>query len=132
MDLSACVIDDRTVKRVIDLDQAVVEIAERRLRWESAGLAVDPISWRDEAASWPQQLATDRSRVEDPDSIGVRITGLAEAELCVVQFRGGWADVDFIASIDDAGVLPAPDVVSPQAFGNLLDRCVSRVFGPSQ
>lgn len=70
--------------------------------------------------------------MEDPDSIGVRITGLAETELCVVLFRGGWADVDFIASIDDAGVLPAPDVGSPQGFGNLLDRCVSRVFGPSR
>ncbi|WP_406164878.1 hypothetical protein [Streptomyces sp. NBC_00996] len=124
-------IDDLSVHRVIDLDQAVVEIVDRRRDWESAGLAVGPVSWRDEAASWPQRLEADRSRVDDPDSIGVRITGLAETELCVVLFRGGWADVDFIVNIDDAGALPAPDVSSPQAFGNLLDRCVSRVFGSS-
>ncbi|MER7692444.1 hypothetical protein [Streptomyces sp. NPDC097610] len=119
------------MQRVIDLDQAVIEITDRRRGWESAGLTVGPVSWRDEAASWPQRLETDRSRVGDPDSIGVRIAGLAETELCVVLFRGGWADVDFIVNMDDAGSLPAPDVASPQAFGNLLDRCVSRVFGSS-
>ncbi|MEU2747350.1 hypothetical protein ABZ613_13825 [Streptomyces collinus] len=119
------------MQQVIDLDQAVIEIADRRRGWESAGLTVEAISWRDEAASWPQRLETDRSRVDDPGSIGVRITGLAETELCVVLFRGGWADVDFIVNIDDAGALPAPDVTSPQAFGILLDRCVSRVFGSS-
>jgi hypothetical protein len=86
MNLSACVIDDRSVQRVIDLDQAVVEIADRQRGWESAGLAVGPVSWRDEAASWPQRLEADRSRVDDADSIGVRITGLAETELCVVLY----------------------------------------------
>ncbi|MFD0526020.1 hypothetical protein ACFQ1I_00230 [Kitasatospora arboriphila] len=97
---------DLHMERVIDLDHAAVEVAERSPAWERRGLTVGHVSWRDEAAPWPQRLETDRSSVTEPDSIGILITGPGEAQLSVVLFRGGWADIDFIATIDDAGVLP--------------------------
>ncbi|MFJ3221595.1 hypothetical protein ACIPLC_37485 [Kitasatospora sp. NPDC086801] len=117
------------MEQVVDLDHAAVEVAERRADWERQGLVVGHVTWRAEAASWPQRLETDRSSVTEPDSIGVLITGPGDAQLSVVLFRGGWADIDFIATIDDAGTLPTPDIDSAQAFGDLLDRCVARVFG---
>ncbi|MFF3323647.1 hypothetical protein [Streptomyces sp. NPDC002889] len=118
------------MERVIDLDEAAAAVADRQSAWQAAGLVAEPVTWRDEAASWPQQLETDRSRVTDPDSIGVHVHGPQEAELIVVLYRGGWADIDYMASTDDAGVLPAPVVGSAQAFGSLLDACVARVFAP--
>ncbi|RMB84758.1 hypothetical protein CTZ28_16480 [Streptomyces shenzhenensis] len=39
--------------------------------------------------------------------------GPAEAVLSVVLFRGGWADVDFVAGLDDAGSLPAAPATAP-------------------
>lgn len=78
---------------------------------------------------WPQQLETDRAQVGDPDSIGVHITGCSDAELLVVLFRGGWADVDFAMSDGIAVVSEAPGVREARAFGNLLDDCVIRAFG---
>jgi hypothetical protein len=79
-----------------------------------------------EALHW---LTDNRSSVTEPDSIGILITGPNDAQVSVVQFRGGWADVDFMAAVDDAGVLPASDIDSARAFGDLLDRCVTRTFG---
>ena len=38
--------------------------------------------------------------------------------------------MDFIASAEDAGVIPAGEVTSVEAFGELLDHCIARVFGP--
>ncbi|MFE3830903.1 hypothetical protein [Streptomyces sp. NPDC059092] len=78
---------------------------------------------------WPQRLETDRALVRDPDSVGVLISGPADAELSVVLFRGGWADVDFFVGLDDAGTLPACGIDSAAAFGTRLDGWVSRVFG---
>ncbi|MEU0717117.1 hypothetical protein ABZ498_08020 [Streptomyces lavendulocolor] len=118
------------MERVIDLDEAVAAVAARQPAWQAAGLAVGPVTWRDEAAPWPQRLEIDRSEVSEPDSIGIHVRNSHEAELHVVLYRGGWADVDYIASIDDAGVIPAPAMTSAQAFGALLDTCVARVFGP--
>lgn len=60
---------------------------------------------------------------------GIHVRNSHEAELHVVLYGGGWADVDYIASIDDAGVIPAPAMTSAQAFGALLDTCTARVFG---
>ncbi|WP_190208786.1 hypothetical protein [Kitasatospora indigofera] len=117
------------MNQVIDLDRAALEVTGRRLTWQRQGLAAGVVTWRDGAAPWPQRLETDRSSVTEPDSIGIVLTGPDDAELSVVLFRGGWADVDFMASADDAGVLPASDMDSAQAFGDLLDHCVARVFG---
>jgi hypothetical protein len=80
---------------VIDLDQAAAEIAARLSAWIASGLHSSPITWRDEAARWPQRLETDRALVADPDAIGVRVLGAGEwAELHLVLYRGGWADLN--------------------------------------
>ncbi|MDQ0596526.1 hypothetical protein QF037_000871 [Streptomyces canus] len=116
------------MERVVDLDRAAAEITERRRGWERAGLIVEAVTWRDEAASWPQVLETERGRVQDPDSIGVLISDPNEAELGVVLFRGGWADVDALTLAGDV-VAEAPTVDSPMRFGVLRDHCVIRTFG---
>ncbi|MEU1410776.1 hypothetical protein [Streptomyces sp. NPDC005731] len=114
----------------MDLDEAGAVVVSRRSVWQAAGLAVAPVTWRDGAAPWPQRLETERREVSDPDSIGFHLRSSQRAELQVVLYRGGWADVDYIASIDDAGAIPAPAIRSAQAFGGLLDTWVTRVFGP--
>lgn len=121
--------DDPLMDRVVDLDEAAVVLAERTMGWTSAGLEVGRATWRDAEAVWPQPLETDRARVHDPDSVGMVISGPAEAVLSVVLFRGGWADVDFIAGLDDAGCLPASGITSASDFGIRLDQWVTRVFG---
>jgi hypothetical protein len=69
--------------------------------------------------------------VREPDSVGVRIARHPAAELVVVLFRGGWADVDFVAGTDEADVVSEnPLVRSPPLFGELLDGYVLRAFGP--
>ncbi|MDQ0946742.1 hypothetical protein QFZ24_000665 [Streptomyces phaeochromogenes] len=119
------------MERVVDLDEAAAAVADRQPAWQAAGLVAKPVTWRDEAAPWPQQLTAERSQVNDPDSVGIHLRGLNEAELLVVLYRGGWADIDYMVDADDAGVIPAPTVVSAQAFASLLDACITRVFGIS-
>ncbi|WP_031079021.1 hypothetical protein [Streptomyces sp. NRRL S-118] len=115
--------------RVVDLDEVAAVLAGRTVGWESAGLEVSQVTWRDAEASWPQPLETDRARVHDPDSVGVVISGPGDAELSVVLFRGGWADVDFIANLDDARCLPASGITSASDFGTRMDQWVTHVFG---
>ncbi len=115
--------------RVVDLDEAAVVLARRTAGWTSAGLLVARATWRDAEAPWPQPLKTDRARVRDPDSLGLVISGPADAELSVVLFRGGWADVDFVADPDDAGCLPASGITSASDFAVRMDQWVARVFG---
>jgi hypothetical protein len=117
------------MERVIDLDQAAAVIAERAVRWLAAGLKVGQVTWRDESALGPQRLETDRSLVRDPDSVGVLISGPADAGLSVVLFRGGWADVDYFDGLDDGGPIPAFGINSAAAFGTQLDQWVARAFG---
>ncbi|MEV6995665.1 hypothetical protein AB0N87_42175 [Streptomyces sp. NPDC093228] len=121
--------DDPLMDRVVDLDEAAAVLMERVARWRSAGLAVGEMTWRDWEAEWPQPLETDRARVHDPDSLGLVISGSAEAELSVVLFRGGWADVDFFDGLDDAGSLPASDIESAADFAARMDQWIVRVFG---
>lgn len=122
--------DHSRMERMVNLDRAARQIARRRQGWAAAGLMVDAVTWRDEAAAWPQPLETSRSRVKDPDSLGVRITGAGGAELLIVLFRGGWADVDFMTRAD-VTVTEAPEVGSPEEFGALADSLVRRVFSDS-
>lgn len=67
--------------------------------------------------------------MHDPDSAGVVVSGPGEAELSVVLFQGGWADVDFIAVLDDAGSLPASGIASASDFEARMNQWVARVFG---
>ncbi|MEU8433824.1 hypothetical protein AB0F18_13030 [Streptomyces sp. NPDC029216] len=115
--------------RVVDLDEVAAVLAGQTVGWRSAGLEVDQVTWRDAEAPWPQPLETDRARVHDPDSVGVVVSGPGVAELSVVLFRGGWADVDFIAGLDDAGTLPASDIASATDFEARMNQWVARVFG---
>jgi hypothetical protein len=118
------------MERIVDLDRAAGVLADRAALWRPFGVVFDPVTWRDAEASWPQPLETDRARVGDPDSLGVVAHGPDDAELSVVLFRGGWADVDFIASPDDFGPLPASDIVSAEDFGPRLAQWLRRAFGP--
>lgn len=122
-------VHDPLMERVIDLDQAAAEIAKGVPRWLAAGLKVGRVTWRDATARWPQQVETDRALVREPDSVGVLISGPADAELSVVLFRGGWADVDYFDGLDDGGPIPAFGIHSAAAFGTQLDQWVARVFG---
>ncbi|MEU3889178.1 hypothetical protein [Streptomyces sp. NPDC029041] len=61
------------MQRVIDLDEGAAAVAARQPAWQAAGLTVGPLTWRDEAAPRPQRLETDRSKVSDPDSIGIHL-----------------------------------------------------------
>ncbi|MFE3558703.1 hypothetical protein ACFXKW_28165 [Streptomyces sp. NPDC059193] len=115
--------------RVVDLDEVAAVLGGQMEGWRSAGLEVGQVTWRDAEASWPQPLETDRARVHEPDSVGVAISGQGEAELSVVLFRGGWADVDFTAGLDDAGSLPASAIASASDFEARLNQWVDRVFG---
>ncbi|MFF1922736.1 hypothetical protein ACFVW8_19465 [Streptomyces sp. NPDC058221] len=118
------------MERIVDLDEAAAQISARRQLWTAAGLLVGPLTWIDETAAWPQPLEQDRSRVADPHSVGIRLTGPAGSELSVVLFRGGWADADLYAGFDAEIVCEAPAVGSPEEFGQLLDGYVHRTFGP--
>lgn len=116
------------VERVVDLDLAAHEIETRRADWERAGFTVSPVTWRDEDAPWPVELQTDRTAVSDPDSVGVSLDYDEGPAAEFVLFRGGWADVDIVDfQIDEAVALPADNITSPQAFGDLLDRTIARV-----
>lgn len=108
--------------RVVNLDEAVLEIRSRSESWKAAGLDVGDVTWRDQAEPWPPSLKTDRRLVEDADSVGVRLTkGIAEGQ--VVLFRGGWADFEFWGGLAiDEAVLDAPEIHSPAEFGLVLDR----------
>ncbi len=112
------------MERIIDLDQAAAKIVERRHNWETAGLTVGAVTWRDETSAWPQPLETDRSLVIEPDSIGVRITNTEGIEVHITLYRGGWADLDTLTG--DNAVCDAPQVASADAFGTLLDVHVAR------
>ncbi|MFF8716853.1 hypothetical protein ACF07T_36305 [Streptomyces sp. NPDC015184] len=115
---------------IVDLDRAAAVLTGRAALWRDRGVVFDPVTWRDAEASWPQPLETDRARVGDPDSLGVVARGSDDTELFVVLYRGGWADVEFIASLDDFGMLPASDIVSAEDFGDRLAQWLRRVFGP--
>ncbi|MFJ7148889.1 hypothetical protein ACIQVT_11870 [Streptomyces sp. NPDC100445] len=115
--------------RIVDLDEVAKVLAGQTVGWRSAGFEVGQVTWRDAEASWPQSLETDRARVHDPESVGVVISGPGEAELSVVLFRGGWADVDFVARLDDSGSLPASDIASASDFETRMNQWVARAFG---
>ncbi|WP_309144379.1 hypothetical protein [Streptomyces sp. BR123] len=117
---------------ILDIDEAAAALARQALRWRSAGFEVGQVTWRDAEASWPQPLETERARVHDLDSVGVVISGPGEAELSLVLFRGGWADVDFVASLDDFGSLPASGIASVPDFESRMNQWVTRVFGDVQ
>ena len=81
----------------LDLDQVAALLAALRPAWTGQGLIVRPFTWRDARAPWPGPLHTDRSKVTDPESVGLRLTAADGREARLVIWRGGWADVDLLA-----------------------------------
>lgn len=66
---------------------------------------VGPFTWRDEQASWPQPITPDRSAVEVPESLGLRVDhGDDEIEVCV--WAGGWADVVWVVDGEGDSLCP--------------------------
>ncbi|MET8543728.1 hypothetical protein ABZW03_24205 [Kitasatospora sp. NPDC004799] len=126
---------------VVDLDDAAARIAARTPRWRAARLTVSPLTWRDRLAPWSQPLETDRSRVVDPESVGLRLADpLTCGELEVVLFRGGWADVDYLAADwedgaptaegrEPGGTIPAQGITSAADFEARLIGWMGDVFG---
>ncbi|MFJ4186970.1 hypothetical protein [Kitasatospora sp. NPDC089509] len=131
------------MEHIVDLDRAAERITARTPHWHAAGLVVGAPTWRADGAPWPQPLETDRSRVADPDSVGVEVVDpRTGAELHVVLFRGGWADVDYLArdwavegseacegETAGAGVFPAQGIVSDTDFEERLIAWTVEVFG---
>lgn len=119
---------DCFMDHVIDLDSAAAEINTRFSAWEASGLVPCAITWMDGLASWPQPLETDRTRVSDPYSIGVRIQGAdGWTELHLVLYRGGWADLDALTEHELR--TEAPSISNPKEFGRFLDSTVTRFLG---
>jgi hypothetical protein len=83
---------------VIDLDELARRLERVRPVWERSA-KVGPFTWRDERASWPQPIVSDRASVRVPESLGVRLqSGDDEAE--IVVWTGGWADIGFLKEGD--------------------------------
>lgn len=108
--------------------------------WRSrSGADVGPLTWRDELASWPQPILTDRSSIEVPESLGLRVRRGHVDELEVCVWTGGWADVDYVRDdqavdryphFDDADGALAAVVESVEEFLGRDEADVGRVTGP--
>jgi hypothetical protein len=80
-----------TVVTGIDLDELARRLERLRPEWERLA-TVGPLTWRDDRASWPQPIVSDRASVKVPELLGVRLQpGDDEAEFVV--WIGGWADI---------------------------------------
>jgi hypothetical protein len=81
----------------LDLDQVAGVLASLRSGWLGQGLTAGPLTWRDARASWPKPLATNRSAVFEPESVGITLTASGGREGRLVIWHGGWADVELLA-----------------------------------
>jgi hypothetical protein len=69
-------------------------------------------------------IVEDRSKATDPDSVGVVMTrGPDEAH--VVVYRGGWADVAWLATPSEVQ-MSAPALGDAAAVERMLDELVAR------
>lgn len=80
------------MEHLVDLDELASRLGSAMEQW-SKQATVGPLTWRDEKASWPQPIVTDRAAVEVPESLGVRLSRDPQDEMEVVVWTGGWADV---------------------------------------
>jgi hypothetical protein len=109
------------MNRVIDLDDAAREIAAMRASWTDGRMRLGPTTWRDERDEFEEAtFEQGRCRVTDPFSLRVQLFSSDGDQIGgVVLFRGGWADVWFLADgrIEDASV----DVATVGAVRVLLE-----------
>lgn len=83
------------VEHLVDLDVLAARLLSDIEEWKREA-SVGPLTWRDEAAPWPQPITSDRSSVRVPESLGIAITKLAvDDEFKVVVWTAGWADVGY-------------------------------------
>jgi hypothetical protein len=111
----------------LDLDEAASAIVARRSGWLARGLRVHPVTWMDNDASWPRPLLTERSEVNRPMSLGLRLEGEAGAQAEFVVYAGGWVDVGFV---EPGGDHVEQEYVELEAGGELgaqLDRVVDHL-----
>ena len=112
----------------LDLDQAAALLAGLRPGWTRQGLIVRPFTWRDARASWPQALHTDRRKVAEPESVGLRLTAADGREARLVIWSGGWADVDLLAG----GTVTTgnPRLADPDECAALANSLASELTAP--
>jgi hypothetical protein len=108
----------------LDLDDAAQAVAARRDTWVSAGLQPSRITWTDNDPEWPTRQVIDRSAVQRPRSLGIRIVGSHGAEAEFVLYVGGWADAAYLPSGGEEVVQEHVEVDSVAEFSALLDRVV--------
>jgi hypothetical protein len=112
----------------LDLDQVAALLAGLRPGWTSQGLTVRPLTWRDARASWPQPLHTDRSKVAEPESVGLRLTAADGREARLVIWRGGWADADLLAG--GTVTTANPDLDGPGGCAALASSLARQLTAP--
>lgn len=84
------------VEHLIDLDALASRLQPVLDEWQRRAV-VGPLTWRDEAAAWPQRITSDRSSVQVPESLGITLRKHASAdEFQTVVWAGGWADVAYV------------------------------------
>jgi hypothetical protein len=82
------------VEHIVDLDELARRLQPVLTEWTKTA-RVGPLTWRDEKAEWPKPITSDRSSVDLPESLGLRIeSGVDEIKVCV--WAGGWADIDWV------------------------------------
>ena len=81
------------MEHLVDLDDLASKLAPHLSRWETVA-TVSGLTWRDEKASWPQPIVTDRAAVQVPESLGLTVSNGPDDALQVVVWTGGWADAN--------------------------------------
>lgn len=81
------------MEHLVDLDDLAAKLGSHISQWATIA-TVSALTWRDEKASWPQPIVTDRAAVEVPESLGFTVSTGADDVLQVVVWAGGWADAD--------------------------------------
>ncbi|MGN8049120.1 hypothetical protein ACTJKO_05480 [Curtobacterium sp. 22159] len=78
------------MEHLVDLDGLASRLLPDLQRWQQS-VQVGPVTWRDENAEWPQPIVDDRSAVEVPESLGLRLWHGSD-EFEIVIWTGGWVD----------------------------------------
>lgn len=104
------------MEHLIDLDVLAARIRDRSAVW-SARADMGPLTWRDEAAKWPQPITQDRESVRIPESLGFRMDRSPDI-LLVVVWIGGWFDIE---------ILKGEEHVQPFAEFKTVDEAMGHV-----
>jgi hypothetical protein len=92
------------VEHLIDLDALAQRLRSLTPEWERWA-SVGPFTWRDEHASWPQPIVSDRAAVNVPETLGVRLQR-DDDEKEIVVWTGGLAEIDWVLNGEGASLCP--------------------------